>query len=336
MTKPAGARRRAISVSGEGLIDERLMPGKSMPLVISPTIGGINLERWASRNRAQIENRLARYGAILFRGFEIDTASIFEQCVKTIAGELLEYHERSSPRSRISGNIYTSTDYPSERSIFLHNENSYQQSWPMKIFFCCATPALEGGETPIADCRNIFKLIDPSVRERFAQKKIRYVRNFGDAFGLPWETVFQTSDRSAVEKHCKQNDVQFEWREKNYLRTSAVRAAIAAHPRSGEMVWFNHCAFFHVSTLEASVCELLLSELTVEQLPANTYYGDGSTIESSVLEEIRAIYRRETVSFSWEKGDVLMLDNMLTAHGRAPFVGPRKILVGMAELFTLS
>jgi hypothetical protein len=65
---------------------------------------------------------------------------------------------------------------------------------------------------------------------------------------------------------------------------------------------------------------------------ANTYYGDGSPIEPKVLDQLRAAYNAETVSFPWQKGDLLMLDNMLVAHGRSPFVGPRQILVGMAEL----
>jgi hypothetical protein len=97
------------------------------------------------------------------------------------------------------------------------------------------------------------------------------------------------------------------------------------------MVWFNHAAFFHISTLEPSAQEVLLAGSGEEELPNNTYYGDGSPIEFSVLEEIREAYRRETVSFSWQEGDLLMLDNMLVAHGRNPYVGRRKILVAMAD-----
>jgi len=68
-----------------------------------------------------------------------------------------------------------------------------------------------------------------------------------------------------------------------------------------------------------------------DELPTNTYYGDGEPIESDVLEELRAAYHAETVSFPWQRGDVMLLDNMLVAHGRAPYSGPRKILVGMSE-----
>jgi len=46
------------------------------------------------------------------------------------------------------------------------------------------------------------------------------------------------------------------------------------------------------------------------------------------------IYQQEAVIFPWQAGDILMLDNMLTSHGRKPFVGARKVLVGMAEPFS--
>jgi alpha-ketoglutarate-dependent taurine dioxygenase len=158
-----------------------------------------------------------------------------------------------------------------------------------------------------------------------------YVRNFGDGFGLSWPTVFQTTDRQAVEEHCREKGIQTEWKEGDRLRTRAVRSALTRHPKTGEPIWFNHATFFHVSTLEPSVREALLAEFADAELPANTYYGDGTPIEPEVMDHLRAAYRSETVSFRWQKGDLLMLDNMLVAHGRAPYSGPREILVGMAE-----
>src|SRR5262249_21300199 len=248
------------------------------------------------------------------------------------SAEPLPYRERSSPRTRVSNNIYTSTDYPANRSIFLHNENSYQLTWPMKIFFFCMTPSIRGGETPIADCRKVFGRIDLKIRQRFIEKNWMLVRNFGNGLSLPWQSVFQTEDKSAVETYCLNARIETEWRG-DCLRTRQVRRAVAQHPATGEIVWFNHAAFFHVSTLEPSAREALLEGLEEEDLPNNTYYGDGSPIELSVLDEIREAYRSETVSFPWQKGDVLMLDNMLVAHGRRPYVGQRDILVAMTEPF---
>jgi hypothetical protein len=218
--------------------------------------------------------------------------------------------------------------------IFLHNENSYQSAWPLKVFFFCQTPAAEGGATPIADCRRVLAAIDPAVRDRFVDKGWMIVRNFGDGFGLDWRTVFQTGDPAVVEEHCRQGGIQVEWKSGDRLRTRAVRPAVARHPRTGELLWFNHATFFHVSTLEPDIREALLAEFAEDDLPANTYYGDGTPIEPAALDHLRSLYLRETVSFPWQQGDVLLLDNMMVAHGRAPYSGERKILVGMAEPIT--
>ena len=160
-----------------------------------------------------------------------------------------------------------------------------------------------------------------------------YTRNFCDGFDLPWQDVFQTTDRSVVEDYCRRANTTFEWGDGNRLRTRQVRQAVAVHPKTGETVWFNHAHMFHTSNLSPLVRESLLAEFTEEYLPRNAYYGDGTPIEDSVLEEIRETYRQAAVVFEWRKGDVLFVDNILASHGRHPFVGPRKILVAMSELY---
>lgn len=308
-----------------------LRPGETLPLVIRPSAGDVDAAAWAASHRQYIETQLLRYGGLLFRGFPLAAPVEFEQFSSAISPQLLEYGERSSPRTQVSPNVYTSTDYPADQSIFLHNENSYQRVFPLKIFFFCLTPAGKGGETPIADCRKVFQRISPTTRQRFIERKWMYVRNFGDGFGLPWQTVFQTSDKEVVERECRRKGIRAEWKGENRLRVSAVLEAVTKHPRGGVPCWFNHAAFFHVTTLDTVLREVLLEEFAEQDLPTNTYYGDGSQIEPSVLDELREAYRQETIVFPWEAGDVLLLDNMLTAHGRTPYSGPRKVLVAMAE-----
>ena len=325
-------RRKALRLSTAAVVRTSSLPGaEGFPLVYEPEIEGVNLAAWAQANRSQVEAKLLKHGALLFRSFDVSTANHLDQFIRATCGEPLEYHERSSPRSQVSGNIYTSTDYPSDESIFLHNEQSYNATFPLRIFFFCTQPAQEGGATPIADTRKIFDRISPEVRKLFVEGNYMYVRNFEQGFGLSWQTAFQTTDRREAEDYCRRNDIKFVWKDGDSLRTQQVRRAVARHPRTDERAWFNHLTFFHFSTLSAPIQETLSSLFGEEDLPNNTYYGDGSTIEPEVLEELRTAYLQEKITFPWQKGDILMLDNMLASHGRDPYVSPRKVLVGMAE-----
>lgn len=326
------ADRKAISLSQEDLVTATpLMPGEVVPLLIQPSVKGVSLLAWAGQNRDRIQELVLRHGAILFRNFNLAGVAEFEQCVKAVSGGALEYKFRASPRTQVGKNIYTATDYPADQSIFPHNEHAFSAMFPLQLYFYCAVAAPEGGETPIGDTRALLRGLDPRIKERFLRRKIMYVRNYGDGFGLPWQTVFQTEDRGDVETYCRNIGIEVEWKSGNRLRTRQVGPAIMRHPRTQEPLWFNHGTFFHVSTLEPAIREALLKEFAEEDLPQNTYYGDGTSIEPDVLEHLRALYQQAMVLFPWQQGDVVFLDNMLALHARRPFAGPRKVLVAMAE-----
>jgi alpha-ketoglutarate-dependent taurine dioxygenase len=324
--------RKPVRLSQQELVRTSFFDSdRRFPAVVEPTLPDLDLVAYASGNRPAIEDLLARHGAIFFRGFTLAGVERFQQLVTAVSSGPLEYTERSSPRSQVSGKIYTSTDYPPNHPIFLHNEQSYNTLFPQKIIFFCVLPAAQGGATPIADCRRVYDRLPSALRERFERLGYLYVRNFGHGFGLPWQEAFQTEDRAAVEAYCAEHRIELEWRDGGRLRTRQVRPAVAVHPQTGERTWFNHLTFFHVSTLVPAVRDALLDEFAEEDLPNNTYYGDGAAIEPEVLATLREIYGQETVSFPWGRGDVLMLDNMLAAHGREPYEGARKVVVGMAD-----
>lgn len=307
-----------------------LFPGtSSFPLVV--IANGLDPVEWGKQNVHRIQSLLMHYGALLLRGFAVSDINTFGQFTTSISSQRLQYRERSSPRVQVGDNIYTSTEYPASESIFLHNENSYQSTWPLKLFFYCALPAQRGGETPLASCRRILNAIHADVSENFLKKQVMYVRNFGEGFGLPWETVFQTNEREQVEAYCHQAGIIPEWKPGNKLRTRQIRPAITRHPQADEPIWFNHATFFHITTLDPVIQRVLRANFKEQDLPSNSYYGDGTPIPTAVMDHLRTVYHQETIAFAWQQNDILLLDNMLTAHGRHPFVGPRKVLVAMSE-----
>lgn len=310
-----------------------LSPEKPLPLVIQPVAPGVDLARWASENRELIETRLTEHGGILFRGFAVPGVAEFRRLISAVsAADLLEYRYRSTPRTEISGRIYSSTEYPADQEIPLHNENSYSDSWALKIFFYCELPATGGGGmTPIADSARVYDRISPAVRERFATKKVMYVRNYGGGADLPWQEVFQTQDQAIVEAFCRDHGIEAEWLDDGRLRTRQICPAVARHPKTGKMLWFNQAHLFHVSALDPDIREALAELFAPDELPRNAFYGDGTPLEEEALDEVRRAYREEQVAFPWERGDVLLLDNMAVAHGRTSYRGDRKIRVGMTD-----
>jgi alpha-ketoglutarate-dependent taurine dioxygenase len=325
-------KRKIVTLSTEELIETGyLQPGHSSPLIIKPAVKDLSLKVWSSNNRELIEAHLLRHGAILFRDFKVGTVLDFRQFIDAVSGQLLEYTYRSTPRTHLSENIYTSTEYPANQFIPLHNEMSYARSWPMKIWFCCLKVAEQGGETPLADSGKVFDRIDSRIRERFMKNEVMYVRNYGEGVDIPWQQVFGTTSKSAVEDYCRKVGMEFEWKVGDRLRTRQKCQAVATHPMTGKMVWFNQAHLFHVTSLGQEICDSLLEEFKEEDLPRNAFFGDGSPIEASILDEIRDAYSQEEIIFPWREQDILMLDNMLMAHGRTPYAGPRSIVVGMAE-----
>ncbi|MER6285026.1 TauD/TfdA family dioxygenase [Streptomyces sviceus] len=296
---------------------------------------GTSVHDYLREHRDKLRTVLGERGAILLSGFEVGGVDGFDAVVRAFSGSApLTYAERSSPRSTIKGQVYTSTDYPADEEIFLHNENSYQAVWPNTLYFYCIEPALTQGATPLADIREVRRAIDPAVREEFVRRGgWRVVRNFHADFGVPWQEAFNTTDRDAVVGYCRAKGITAEWRSDGGLRTTAIRPVVHTHPGSGEEVWFNHATFWHVTSLAPEVQEGLREIFDDEDLPTNTYYGDGGRIPDETVAHLRAAYRSATTRFDWQRDDVLIVDNMLAAHGREPFTGPRRIAVAMAEVY---
>jgi alpha-ketoglutarate-dependent taurine dioxygenase/acyl carrier protein len=335
LTKLKNVLPKTVDLDLQGLIiASDLNSGQTLPLMIEPKFGEVDLIAWSRDNLDFIEAKLLKHGAILFRGFDITGVSRFEEFASAICPQLI-VENGEHPRENVSGNVYTPVFYPPDKRLLWHNENSFNHKWPGKIWFCCVNTPRLGGETLLVDSRKVFEMIRPEIRDRFMRKGVMYVRYYGGGLGLTWQTVFQTSEKREVERHCKENLIDFEWRSENRLMTRCVRPAVIRHPKSGAPVWFNQSQHWHVSCLDAETRESISSLFCESDFPRNCYYGDGSRIEDAVMDEIVEVYLKLEVSLPWKTGDVLMLDNMLVAHGRNPFVGDRKLLVALGGLMSL-
>lgn len=301
------------------------------PVLLRPPAGGPSGHAWLTENRSHIDAIVATHGGVLLRDLGFTSVSEFNRAVQIFSPDLLDYVHRSTPRTKVGGKLYTATEYPADRSIPLHNENSYSDAWPGRIFFYCLVAAERGGATPVADSRAVHRRIDNDVRDRFERTGVLYVRNFTAGLDLSWQEVFQTEERSQVEQYCAAHGIEYQWRDHGPALTTRQRCqATVRHPGTGEPVWFNQAHLFHVSALEADEQASLIETFGIENVPRNAFYGDGSPIEPEVLEHIRDAYGQEKTAFAWQRGDIMLLDNLLFAHARDPYQGARKIIVAMA------
>ncbi len=319
-----------------------------LPLVVRArrSLTPADLAPWMAEVRTELEALLHHYGALLFRGLPIEEAPAFEQFAGWFGKRLSDYVRGTSPRSRVHGQVFTSTDAPAFLPIPLHCEMSYADDWPAKVLFYCKVPPRKGGATPIADMRRVLEDMDPDKLRRFEAHGLRFVQNIRPRtrrLGFRgWIDMFQTEDREAIARLCDAQGIRWSWHG-DILRLVKQRPAVIRHPVTGVRVWFNAATTFHdswSSELRRARLPLLAAAAAVaerwrrltldpEDFPRHALLGDGSPIPRADLEHVRDLMHRHTVAFPWERHDVLVIDNAAVAHAREPFRGPRRILAAL-------
>ena len=331
-----------------------------LPLVVSPENGDSsrqNLVQWITENKPTVEEKLTESGAVLFRGFDIQTPEDFESIAKAVDNDLKDDYMGTSPRDKKSGFVFSASELPGHYPIMQHCEMSFLPSAPRRLFFYCHIEPEYGGETPVCDFRKVYQDLDPKIREEFERKGVKHIRNYSSpedksrsGFQLKsWLDMFHTTDKAVIEKKCAENDIICEWKENDGLRLTNKSDAVKVHPKTGEKVWFNHTQVFHVSAAAAEYHKIhkrqkrwetfkysMLLELMTwyKKLTKNpndqsmhVTFGDDSPIPDNYVEHIEDVIWKNMVIQPWKKGDIICIDNFSTSHGRLPYHGPREIMV---------
>jgi alpha-ketoglutarate-dependent taurine dioxygenase len=327
-----------------------LFGNEPLPLVLKPKrpTSRAELPRLLAAHADALRAQLLTHGGLLFRGFPVESAQDFAELVAALAtGPAVNYIGGDSPRTKITGAVYTSTEAPSAVKIPLHNELSFVRDYPKHIFFFCEVAPAEHGETILGDARRIYHALDPAMRERFMQRQIKYVScyyghsrvmellNSLQPSHKSWRQVFETDDRAQVEALCRANDFAFEWNAGgNWLRISQTRPAAITHKETKEWVWFCQPHLYDFNPRLLGGWRWVGAKLFYARPHTRlheVFHADGSRVARQDLYHILDTLDRNTVAFPWQRRDFLMLDNVLSMHGRATFTGKRRILAALTS-----
>ena len=305
--------------------------GDDRAVCITPVTQSESLLAFCHSRRDDMVALLKDHGSLLMRGFAEATQNVTEEVVKCFCLDALDYVYGSTPRKRITGKSFTTTEYPAALPIMLHTEMSYARKWPRLLAFQCITPPSTGGETPIADMRGVSQRIGATLIEEFGRRGVCYVRNYGLGVDLDWTDAFQTTSKAVVNRIARDQDIRLDWISDSRLRSTQRCQGTIPDPFTGEHIWFNQSHLFHGSCLPSETRVGLEKMFAPEDLPRNATFGDGKPIPDKSMDAVRDAFWAEKKLFKWSAGDLLLVDNLQYAHGRMPFEGARLIAVAMGQ-----
>ncbi len=243
----------------------------------------------------------------------------------------MEDREAFAPRQVRGPGLYSSSTWPANQPMCMHHELSYRLEFPGLMLFACLSAPGQGGATAVADAERVLEALPAALTERFEREGWLLTRSYNDEIGASLTESFGTEDHAAIERYCRDHAIDFTWEPDGSLRTRQRRDAVVRHPLTGRRCWFNQIAFLNEWTLAPEVREYLVDVYGEDGLPFNTRFGDGSPIGEDVVQLVNATYEDHTRREPWQAGDMLLVDNVRTAHSREAFTGDREVLVAMAE-----
>lgn len=223
--------------------------------------------------------------------------------------------------------VFTANEAPPDVSIFLHHEMAQTPIYPSKLFFYCELAPQSGGSTPI--CRSDI-LLDHLKREipnfvsACEDRGVKYSQtmpsdnDLESGQGRSWGSTLSANSPEEAETKLRRLDYEWQWRGDGSLSVITPRLPAIRILDDGRKVFFNQLiAAFRGwqdarNVGEKSIC-----------------YGDNSPISNEDMEVVIRLSDLLTFNVPWQTGDIVLVDNFMTMHGRRPFEGQRRVLASL-------
>ena len=321
------------SPSPPAVLDVDLRPGK--PPMLGVEAAG-DAPGWVAQHREALRRAVNDHGSVLVRGLGLRDAAETGAVFARVGNGLMIEREAFASRRDYGDGVYSSSTWPPNQPMCMHHELSYTLEFPGLMLFACLSAATAGGATGVADASIVLDALPADLVARFEREGWLLVRSYNDEIGATIAEAFGTDDRGAVEAYCRANAIEFEWQPDGGLRTRQRRSALLRHPVTGRRCWFNQIAFLSEWTMAPEVREYLVDVYGPDGLPFTTRFGGGDPIGEDVVALLNDVYEANTAREPWQAGDLMLVDNVRTAHSREPFEGPREVLVAMADAVRLA
>ncbi|WP_225825344.1 TauD/TfdA family dioxygenase [Streptomyces naphthomycinicus] len=272
-----------------------------------------------------VRQLLSRHGAVVLRGLGLAAPADLAAVARALGVTPMVEREGFAVRDDLGQGVYSASRWPADEPMCMHHELSYADEVPGIALFGCLRAPRQGGATALADARQVLAALPADLVAPFEEHGWLLARHYGEV-GLSWAEAFRTDDPEAVSAYCREHCVDHRWLPDGSLRTVQRRAAVVRHPALGERLWFNQIAFLNEFTMDPAVREYLVSLYGPEALPFTTFHGDGTPVPEPVVAAVNDAYATVTVSEPWQEGDVLVVDNLRTAHSREAYRGERDII----------
>jgi alpha-ketoglutarate-dependent taurine dioxygenase len=338
------------------LLEQLPATGPGTPAVWRVAAGSsapVDIADWMREHRDEIVTALHADGALVLRGFpQVQRPEDYQAVIAAAFPHLRDYVGGSSPRTKLHGQIMTATETPPEWSIPLHQEMAYTSTGPHRVAFLCLVPATGGGGLSLlGDMAAALDVIPADVRKKFESRGLRLRRvlpsreSAASKAGIKknWQEVFNTEDPAVVDTIVTERGWDHRWLDRSTLQlTQEAMAATRRHPVTGREVWHNQAHFFAPACMidwavrdnrTRDERELRAVMDSTPELADNVVFGtgDGEPVPDEMALAVSNALRLLECGFALQAGDILVLDNILMAHGRSPFAGERQLLVALAD-----
>jgi len=247
---------------------------------------------------AEIQDLFKQAGVLIFRGFDVRNPGL----MKAFADRFSSKFNRDRLRPPVEGTdglvqlVTEGMGY-----VEPHCEQANSPFRPDAVWFCCARPANEGGETLYWDGARVLAALRPELKQLFRTKKLRFFQCYSPE---KWRLFLGRG--STIE---------------DALHALEGREGVSYHVRSDQSIYLEYLCRAVVRTKygdQEAFSNSLVSEWhnTLGELMS---FDDGEPITADIIEEIRRAMQGLTEEISWQPGDLAFIDNWRFLHGRNSF-----------------